>query len=324
MAITFAHLDLADETLAGLRLSGTVSGGDQTEFAKHAERFYNAGATGLILDMSELGSVSEDLAAELAACQRRLLDHDGEMVFVDPNVVIHWFLDRRFGPLPHRTFDTVSNAEAALVPEPREESTPPAPEETGSPVELPADWPANVNEAGRPDRFSFGVLRQALQRSADPRQWLEPLRSMLRLTGLGHDLMICQRRGAQLELVGRRDYAFPADGWFGSLLLSADCPLGVPEIAGDGLTLPEKAFLKWCETDVVVPIVDGEGGLRGALFVKSERDGGLYRYRSGELLSLSLLGRLLAEYLPAGESETEPAHVEAALADLIDADLVMV
>ncbi|MBC8425142.1 hypothetical protein H8E07_13545 [bacterium] len=322
MAIAFEHFDAAGETLAGLRLGGTVSSGDHRDFAAHANRAVEAGATGLILDLSGLGSMSEDLAGELASCQRRLLDHDGELVFVDPNVVIGWFLDKRFGPLAHRCFDTVPEAEAALAAPPGTEPIDTAAAEEAS--EPPADWVVNVNESGRPDRFSFAVVQQTLLRTADPQQWLEPLRGMLRRTGLGRDLLICRREGERLELVGRRDYAFPANGWLGSLLLSADCPLGVPEIAGDGLSLPEKAFLKWCDTDVVVPVIDGTSRLRGALFVKSDRDGGLYSYRSGELLSLALLGRLLAEYLPSGETVPAPHSVEAAIAELLEPEALTV
>ncbi|MBU0743224.1 hypothetical protein KJ554_12855 [bacterium] len=304
MAIAFGHLDLTGGPVAGLRLSGTVASGDQREFAALASRLMAEGVTGLILDMSELGSISEDLAGELATSQRRLLDHDGEMVFVQPNVVINWLLDKRFGPLPHRSFVTVAEAAAAFASGEETDASPAESVAAETPHALSADWPVNVNESGRPDRFSFAVVLQALQRSADPMEWLEPLRVMLRRTGLGRDLLICRRNGDRLELVGRRDYAFPANGWLGSLLISADCPLGVPEIAGDGLTLPEKAFLKWCDTDVVVPVIDSGSCLCGALFVKSDRDGGLYRYRSGELLSLALLGRLLAAYMPAGEPES--------------------
>ena len=313
MAIVFEQFDLDHEPVAGLRLSGTVGSGDQHAFVQWVTRLADAGATGLILDMDDLGSISEDLAVELAACQRRLLDHDGEMVFVRPNVVVNWFLDKRFGPLPHRVYETVAEAEAAFVTGQSADMAPDAvpedlpgevvPDETDA--RLSEDWPANVNEAGRPDRFSFAVVLKALQRCDDPVQWLEPLGGMLRRTGLGNGLLICRRRGDRLQLVDRCDYDFPADGWLGTLLASADCPLGVQEIAGDGLTLPEKAFLKWCDSDVVVPVLDGETRLCGALFVKSDRGGGLYRYRSGELLSLSLLGRLLANYMPV--ADVEPA-----------------
>ncbi len=324
MAIAFEHLDGTEGSVAGLRLSGTVASGDQHEFATLASRLIGEEAIGLILDLGGLGSISEDLAAELASCQRRLVDHDGELVFVQPNVVINWFLDKRFGPLPHRTFETVAEAEVALSSGQQDDAEPAEPVAAETPPALSEDWPLNVNESGRPDRFSFAVVLQTLQRSADPVLWLESLRVMLRRTGLGCDLLICQRNGDRLELAGRPDYAFPANGWLGSLLVSADCPLGVPEIAGDGLTLPEKAFLKWCNTDVVVPMIDGEARLRGALFVKSDRDGGLYRYRSGELLSLSLLGRLLAEYMPAGESGAELTCDEGARADSLVPELLTI
>jgi len=305
MAIVFEQFDLDHEPVAGLRLSGTVGSGDQHAFVQWATRLANAGATGLILDMDDLGSISEDLAVELAACQRRLLDHDGEMVFVRPNVVVNWFLDKRFGPLPHRIFETVAAAEAVFVTGDAVDAAPDGAATEETVTRLSEDWPANVNEAGRPDRFSFAVVLKALQRCDDPVQWLEPLDGMLRRTGLGSGLLMCRRRGDRLQLVDRPEYDFPADGWLGSMLASADCPLGVQEIAGDGLTLPEKAFLKWCDTDVVVPVLDGETRLCGALFVKSDRGGGLYRYRSGELLSLSLLGRLLANYMPV--ADVEPA-----------------
>ncbi len=309
MAIVFEHIDSGRQSLDGLRLSGTVSGGDHETFVDFAEQFMSRvdvgvvdETVGVIVDMSDLGSISDDLAGAMASWQRKLMDHDGEMVFVRPNVVISWYLDRRLGPLPHRTFETVDEALAALSPaEPIEEIEEIASEPVAEEIPKPADpdWPINVNEAGRPDRISFAVVHKALRDSSDPALWMEPLRVMLRRTGLGSSIQLCRRHGDQMTLVGRSEYCFPANGWLGSLLASADCPLSLTEIAGDGLTLNERAFLKWCEADVLVPLLDDEGQLRGILCVKSERDGGLYRYRSGELLSLSLLGRLLARYLPA-------------------------
>ncbi len=305
MAIEFEHIESGNPALPGVRLSGTVSGGDQDEFTAQAERLAVGEGSGLIVDMDLLGSMSEDLAGEMAVWQRRLMDQDGEMVFVRPNVVINWYLDKRFGPLPHRTFETVEEAVSALIPpaateEVEEASVEPDGDETAE-ITVP-EWSANVNEAGRPDRISFDVVHRVMSQSSDPQLWLESLRVMLRRTGLGSNIQLCCRNGNQMELVGRTDYRFTANGWLGTLLTSADCPLGLSEIAGEGLTLQERAFLKWCDADVVVPLLDDDAELRGVLFVKSARDGGLYTYRSGELLSLSLLGRLLARYIPTPDA----------------------
>jgi len=326
MAIAFEHIESGNPALPGVRLSGTVSGGDQEAFTAQAERLAVDELVGLIVDMDRLGSMSEDLAGEMAVWQRHLMDHDGEMVFVRPNVVINWFLDKRFGPLPHRTFETIDEAVAALTSpaatvDPDEPTVEPDGDE--SPESIVPEWSANVNEAGRPDRISFAVVHRVMRDSRDPRLWLESLRVMLRRTGLGSNIHLCARNGDQMELVGRADYRFPAKGWLGSLLISADYPLGLSEIAGEGLTLQERAFLKWCKADVVVPLLDDDAELRGVLFVKSERDGGLYTYRSGELLSLSLLGRLLARYLPAPE-ETMAQDDLATLVDRVVPELLTI
>lgn len=324
MAIVFEHIESGNPVLPGVRLSGTVADGDQAEFTAQAERLAVGEASGLIVDMDLLGSMSEDLAGEMAVWQRRLMDHDGEMVFVRPNVVINWYLDKRFGPLPHRTFETVDEAVSALVsPAATEELEETTVEPDGDEIsELVApEWSVNVNEAGRPDRISFEVVHKVMRESQDPQLWLESLRVMLRRTGLGGSIQLCCRNGDKLELVDRTDYRFTAKGWLGSLLTSADCPLGLSEIAGEGLTLQERAFLKWCDADVVVPLLDDDAELRGVLFVNSGRDGGLYTYRSSELLSLSLLGRLLARYLPAPEATEAQDDLET-LVDKVAPELL--
>jgi hypothetical protein len=259
----------------------------------------------------------------MAAWQRRLMDHDGEMVFVRPNVVINWYLDKRFGPLPHRAFETVDEAVASLTSPVETAASAVEPDEDDVSDSIAPEWSVNVNEVGRPDRISFDIVHRVMRKSRDPKLWLESLRVMLRRTGLGSSIELCARNRNQMELVGRADYRFPANGWLGSLLISADCPLGLSEIAGEGLTLQERAFLKWCKADVVVPLLDDDAELRGILFVRSERDGGLYTYRSGELLSLSLLGRLLARYLPAPETAEAQSDLEA-LVDSVAPELLTV
>lgn len=309
MAITFTRIDTDRPDIVALRLCGTVSGGDHLQFTDAVADFATDDTTALVLDLRDLGSVSEDLAGEFAACQRRFVDNDAEMVFVSPNVVISWYLDRRFGPLPRRTFPDVDSAVEALSPDAPPAGPPLTAEEEAFERILEPDlpeWSRDVNEVGRPDRLSLDVVHRALRNNADPSTWLEPLRVILRRVGLGSGLNLCRRDGSAMQLVGREEYRFSAEGWFGSLLVSADCPLCLSEIVGEGLTLHERAFLKWCDADVVVPLLDDAGKLQGALFVHSARDGGLYTYRSGELLSLALLGRLLGRYL------VDPAPVTSA------------
>ena len=320
MAITYTDIETGHLEIAGLSLGGTVAGGDHTEFADRVAGIVGEATTALVLDMQNLGSMSEDLAGELAGCQRRMVDQDAEMVFVSPNVVISWYLDRRFGPLPRRSFDTVEEAVEALSPDAPPEGPPLTEEEAAFQRILEPDlptWSQDVNEAGRPDRLSLDVLHRALRTREDPQDWLEVLRVLLRRAGLGDTLQLCRRDGASMSLVGREEYRFPAEGWFGSLLVSADCPLCLSEIVGEGLSLHERAFLKWCDADVVVPLLDDAAALQGALFVRSARDGGLYTYRSGEMLSLSLLGRLLGRYLatPAPACE-RPEKTAAPMLDV--------
>ncbi len=321
MAITFTKLESQDPAIAALRLSGTVSTGDHLQFTDRVAELPDT-TTSLVLDMSELGSISEDLAGELAASQRRFVDNQGELVFVAPNVVIGWYLEKRFGPLPRRTFQRLEDAVAALSPD----APPPPPEPSEEEAafqrildpDLP-EWTLDVNEVGRPDRLSLDVLHRALRGRGDPGDWLEPLRVILHRVGLAGSLQLCRRDGSSMSLVGREDYRFPAEGWFGSLLVSADCPLCLSEIVGEGLTLHERAFLKWCDADVVVPLLDDAGRLQGALFVNSARDGGLYTYRSGELLALSLLGRLLGRYLEtAGSATPETVASELDVPELLN------
>ena len=67
-----------------------------------------------------------------------------------------------------------------------------------------------------------------------------------------------------------------------------------------------------CEADIIVPALSSDGELRGLLLVKSDREGSLFGYRSGELLSLSLLGHFLGSYLP-GRDQADDTVVPSVL-----------
>ncbi|NTV03870.1 hypothetical protein HGA89_02975 [bacterium] len=67
MPLRFQTLPEPGAGVAALRLDGTVARGDHRRFAAAAGDCLGAGARGLVLDLADLGSMSGELAAEIAS-----------------------------------------------------------------------------------------------------------------------------------------------------------------------------------------------------------------------------------------------------------------
>ncbi len=111
MAISFFPLELSDSSLFGIRLRGTVGRSDKDRLQELVTKCVAHSKTKLILDISELESLSSGAATELATLQRKMTDRDGEVVFIGANETMRQFLERSFDELPLRIFGTASAAE---------------------------------------------------------------------------------------------------------------------------------------------------------------------------------------------------------------------
>ncbi|MBK7702855.1 MAG: hypothetical protein IPI34_08190 [bacterium] len=293
--------------VAALRLDGTVVRGDHRRFAAAAEECLGAGARGLVLDLADLGSMSGELAAEIALLRRRLSDGGARMAVVAPSVVVGWFLRSRLGEPPLPECATVAEAAAALLAA--------GDSDDGEPCRGDPGASTSASVSGPRLRAAASGFLATLGGGGPSAAWTESLTDLLRRHGLGQDAHLLRCDGDRLVLDGHLDALADAGGRLGTLLAEADAPLTLHELGAADLPLREQTFLRWCGADVAVPLkVDGR--LLGALFVRSGQDGGLFAYRPGELLGLGLLGSLigaqLAQLHPATAADPAVPPREAA------------
>lgn len=253
-------------------------------------------AAAVVLDCRELGGMSAAMAQVVARWWRRLADTGRELRVRGANVVVRWMLERHLGA-----------AAAAVLGDAAAERCPPA---TADPDGAPP--PAH------PRRDLFHAVRAALTGEPDPAVWEDRLAEQLAAAGLAERVRLLLREGDRLVSPAHPGAAVPADGWLGSLLAGADCPVAAAELRDAGLALEEQALLRWSGADLVVPLCRA-GRLAGLLLVTAGRPGGWSAYRSGEVLALDLLGRMMVALLePVAEPMAAPADgptVEEAAAE---------
>jgi len=305
MPLRFQTLPAPGAGVAALRLDGTVARGDHRRFAAAAAECLAAGDRGLVLDLTDLGSMSGELADEIALLRRSLADGGARMAVVAPSVVVGWFLRRRLGELPLPECADLAQA-AAVVLTPGDPGT-----------EVPGGS-ANARAAagGHPSLAAASEFLAVLQDDGAATAWLDSLTGLLRRHGLGQDVHLLRCDGDRLVLDGRLDALADAGGRLGALLANADAPLTLHELGVADLPAREQAFLRWSGADVAVPL-KADGRLAGALFVRSGQEGGLFAYRPGELMGLGLLGCLIGARLAA----SAPAVAESDVPSLDDADV---
>lgn len=267
--------------VAALRLDGTVVRGDHRRFAAAAEACLGAGACGLVLELTDLNSMSGELADEIALMWRRLSDEGAPVAVVGASVVVGWFLRRRLGEMPWLECATVEEAAAAVA------------SNSGGPESPPV---RNPSASVRPSLAATAAFLDVLGSGGPCADWTAALTGLMRSQGLGRDAHLLRCDGDRLVLDGHSDALAEAGGRLGAMLAAADAPLTLHELNAGGLTARELTFLRWSGADLVVPL-RAAGVLQGALFVSSGRDGGLFAFRPGELLGLGLLGCLIGEKL---------------------------
>lgn len=297
MPLRFQTLPEPGAGVAALRLDGTVARGDHRRFAAAAGDCLGAGARGLVLDLADLGSMSGELAAEIALLRRRLSDGGARMAVVAPSVVVAWFLRSRLGEPPLPECATVEEAAAAVLAAGDSGDGEPRTGDQG------ASASAGVSGGARPSLAAVSGFLATLGGGGPSAAWTEPLNDLLRRHGLGQDAHLLRCDGERLVLDGHLDALADANGRLGTLLAEADAPLTLHELGAADLPPREQTFLRWCGADVAVPL-KADGRLLGALFVRSGQDGGLFAYRPGELLGLGLLGSLIGARLAQRHPET--------------------
>ncbi|MBK9303456.1 MAG: hypothetical protein IPM94_06115 [bacterium] len=297
MPLRFQTLPEPRAGVAALRLDGTVARGDHRRFAAAAGDCLGAGARGLVLDLADLGSMSGELAAEIALMRRRLSDGGARMAVVAPSVVVAWFLRNRLGEPPLPECATVEEAAASILATGEDGDGEPCRGDPG------ASTSASVSGRARPSLAAVSGFLATLGGGGPSAAWTESLTDLLRRHGLGQDAHLLRCDGDRLVLDGHLDALADASGRLGTLLAEADAPLTLHELGAADLPTREQTFLRWCGADVAVPL-KADGRLLGALFVRSGQDGGLFAYRPGELLGLGLLGSLIGARLAQLNPET--------------------
>jgi hypothetical protein len=289
--------------VAALRLDGAVARGDHRRFAAAAAACLDAGATGLVLELTDLSSISEELADEIALLLTRLPGDGARVAVVGASVVVGWFLRRRLGELQLREGTTVEAAAAAVAGDAAAAGARPSP-----PLAAAAAMRARSSFAA-----ASGFL-EVLAGCAATADWIAALADLVRRHGMAREVHLLRCEGGRLFLDGHLDALSAADSPLAMQLAAVDAPLAMHELGAGDLPLREQNFLRWTGADIVVPL-KAEGELKGALFVRSGHDGGLFACRPGEILGWTLLGCLIGERL----AQLSPAPSFAADADCVEA-----
>ena len=230
--------------VAALRLDGTVVRGDHRRFAAAAEACLGAGASGLVLELTDLNSISGELADEIALLWRRLSDEGAPVAVVGASVVVGWFLRRRLGEMPLLECATVEEAATAVATNSGGSEPPP--------VRTP-------RASARPSLAAVAAFLDVLGRGGPYADWTAALTGLMRSQGLGRDAHLLRCDGDRLFLDGHPDALAEAGSRLGAMLAGADAPLTLHELKAGGLTARELTFLRWSGADLVVPQHDDVG-----------------------------------------------------------------
>jgi len=295
-------LDQEDDEPTVVVLSGVAASGAARQVASLAEECRSRNVRRVVLDLRRLGSISRQLALEIVSWQRWLMDHDGHLVVVDPNVVVRWILEQNSGATPVEIEPTVEAARN------RWDEHAEIPGDVVSP-KVPTVSLSLGSLVARPDRSIMDTLESALKHHSDPVGCEALITTALKRAGLAERAVLLLVRHDRMIAVSREDVQVEAGGWFGSMLESANSLMAREEIGTPGLSLNELALLKWTGGDVFLPLI-ADGVFHGVLALASGRVGGLMGYRSGEVLAIDLMGRWLTRHLAAiGDIESYDVDV---------------
>ncbi len=278
MPLTIEPQRTAGERIAAFRVTGTPVPDEGRDLVSHLRDGIPDRAEEIHLDLAGVTAMPDDLARALVSLWRDLQDRGTGLRITGTTVVVGWVLARHLGPV---AAEVLGDERWAVLAGGRKRA--------GIPVD----------RQERPERDVAVRLQFRLREAADPVAVEREIAATLTRCGLAAGVVLAISSGGRLLVPGSGEvHPVPASGWLGSLLASADCPLATDEIDLAGLTLEERALLKWSGADLLVPLLHG-GELRGLLLLRSGREAGLAGYRSGEVLALDLLGRSLAGHLAA-------------------------
>jgi len=170
LATRFEPLNLGVPDVLGIKMHGAFSRGDNRRLLNLAARCLERDKTRLILDCRDLDSLGGGGAQVLADLQSRLVEREGEAVFVAVGEIIRRFLEVKFEGLPLRCYPDQEAALAALrgevgqdepplatrrqAAQPSPEAQQPAAKEPANePVQSgPSTTPADTGKPAAPDR----------------------------------------------------------------------------------------------------------------------------------------------------------------------------
>ncbi len=222
----------------------------------------------IVLDLSGLVSIDQQFVSILRKLQLKLRDKAGGLHLVNkPGAIVSWMLESNFGKVPLHIHQSRESAAEVIL---NHSSDVAAPVEAGD-----------------------------MQTVA---QWLE----ILKKTGLCTGGRVCVVEGETFVDMNDKDLAINLSTTLAKELQSMRTVMKSP-VEREGLTIYEIAFLRKCNADLVVPLLN-KNKVVGVLMLQSGRAGSLAEYRSGELLALDLVGMKIAELLSIKTSkQPEPS-----------------
>lgn len=330
MATRFEPIALGEPTVSGIRLHGAFGRGDRQRLMNLADRCIQKQKRRLVIDCSDLDSLGGGGAAALADLQGRLLERDGEMVFVGAGEVVLRFLRSKFANLPLRCFETVAAALTALgVASPPESGPATAADKTTAAAAPPDERGADLDrllekvqpEGERPDPLvrrtadlvtaayvSLEDVLQAAHDGSNPPVIGEALSQLLDSHDLAAETIYCHAHGHQYQAASGK-VRLPAAGGVVAGLLRIKRPLTLLDLEDGELWDEESALLEELQPDLILPLICRDE-LTGIAFLR--RGGEEREYGICEIFALELLLRLWSQPVSRASADT-PASGEAVL-----------
>ncbi|MCP4145412.1 MAG: hypothetical protein GY752_09030 [bacterium] len=262
MSIRIEIINAGPEPLRSASITGVADRQATNELLEFVSRCSRDNVRHVLLDLSDLVSIDQQFVSILSKMQLKLRDRAGGLHLVGPVAIVSWVLESNFGKVPLLIHQSRESAVEAIL---NHSSDIAAPVEAGDKQTVP--------------------------------QWLEVLKS----TGLCTGGRLCVVKGDIFVDLHDKDLAIDISTTLAKELQSVRTVMKTPT-EREGLTIFEIAFLRKCNADMVVPLLNNNKVV-GVLMLQSGRAGSLAEYRSGELLALNLVGMKIAELLSVKTSK---------------------
>jgi len=331
LATRFESLNLADESLFGVRVHGAFGRGDRQRLLDLAARCLEKDKIRLILDCGDLDSLGGGGAAVLSDLQRQVVARGGEAVFVAAGTVISRFLQQKFDELPLRFFDDVDQAMEALAPgSTKVTATRQSDAEDGGEDDTAAEDPQEgldellddvESDDSQPESHtrraadlmtavyvSLDDTLAAADDSGNATVFGETLSMLLDSHDLAAETVYFAPQGDRYVSADGSVH-LPAEGSIAATLARIGRPLTLLDVEDDNLWDEETQVLESLQPDLILPLIRDDV-LTGIAFLR--RSGADRDYGLSEVFALELLQRLLAggnEATPETDNEIEPRVV---------------